>query len=107
MSSETRVAGVGPDRPSLVGLAGLAAAGAPWKMLVVSWVAFAATAGAAALGARSAGTDAIGLVWGTASPAGATVTSAAVFLVLQAVGFHGAVGGFGVAAVFLAWLAVA
>ena len=45
MSSETRAAGVGLDRPSLVGVAGvvalvgltgLAAAGAPWKVLVVS-----------------------------------------------------------------------
>ena len=35
------------------------------------------------------------------------VTSAAVFLVPQAIGFHGAVGGFGLAAVFPAWLAVA
>ena len=107
MSSETRAAGVGLDRPSLVGVAGvvalvgltgLAAAGAPWKVLVVSWVAFAAMAGAAALGARSTGTDAVGLVWGYGVASGAMVTSAAVFLVPQAIGFHGAVGGFGVAA---------
>ena len=90
MSSETRAAGVGLDRPSLVGVAGvvalvgltgLAAAGAPWKVLVVSWVAFTAMAGAAALGARSAGTDAVGLVWGYGVASGAMVTSAAVFLV--------------------------
>ncbi len=108
MSSETgTLADVGLDRPSLVGIAGvvalvgfsaLAAAGVPWKVLVISWVAFAAMAGSAAIGARAVGEDAVRLVWGYGLASGAMVTSAAVFLVPQAVGFHGAVGGFGVAA---------
>ena len=107
MSSETRVAGVGLDRPSLVGVAGavalvgltgLAAAGAPWKVLVISWVAFAAMAGAAALGARAVDSNAVRLVWGYGLASGAMVTSAAVFLLPQAIGFDGPVGGFGVAA---------
>ncbi len=108
MDSDTGpVAAVGPDRPTLVGLTGvaglvllsaLALAGAPWKVLVISWVAFGAMAGAAALGARTAGGDAVRLVWGYGLASGAMVTSAAVFLVPQAIGFHQAVGGFGVAA---------
>jgi len=101
------LAGAGLDRPSLFGLAGLAGllglstlalAGAPWKVLVVSWAAFGAMAGCAVLGARTAGGDAVRLVWGYGLASGAMVTSAAVFLLPQAVGFDAAVGGFGVAA---------
>ena len=79
MSSETLVAGVGPDRPSLVGAAGVvalvgvagpAAAGTPWEMLVVSWVAFAAMGGRrpSVPGARARTPS--GWYGGTASPAG-------------------------------------
>jgi ZIP family zinc transporter len=108
MASDTRtVGGVGADRQSLFGLAGLAGllvlstllvVGAPWKVLVIAWVAFAAMAASAVLGARGAGSDALRLVWGYGLASGAMVTSAAVFLVPQAIGFHGAVGGFGIAA---------
>ncbi|WP_254840725.1 ZIP family metal transporter [Natronomonas marina] len=107
MGTDTGSANIGLDRPSLVGVAGvvglvgltgLVLAGAPWKVLVISWVAFAAMAGAAALGARTDGEDAVGLVWGYGLASGAMVTSAAVFLVPQAIGFDSAVGGFGVAA---------
>ena len=108
MSSDFgRFAGAGLDRPSAVGVAGVAGllvltgigfAGAPWKVLVISWVAFAAMAGAAALGGRAVGSDAVRLVWGYGLASGAMVTGAAVFLVPQAVGFDGPVGGFGIAA---------
>jgi ZIP family zinc transporter len=108
MASNTNtIARVGLDRPSLVGLAGLAGlvvlstlalAGAPLKVLIISWVAFAAMAGSAVLGARTAGGDAVRLVWGYGLASGAMVTSAAVFLVPQAIGFDGPVGGFGIAA---------
>ncbi|PSP48947.1 ZIP family metal transporter [Halobacteriales archaeon QH_7_69_31] len=108
MASDTdTIARVGLDRPSLVGLAGLAGlvvlstlalAGAPVKVLIISWVAFAAMAGSAVLGARTAGGDAVRLVWGYGLASGAMVTSAAVFLVPQAIGFDGPVGGFGIAA---------
>ena len=106
-SDSDTTAGVGLDRPSLVGLAGLAGlvllstlalAGAPLKVLIISWVAFAAMAGSAVLGARTAGGDAVRLVWGYGLASGAMVTSAAVFLVPQAIGFDGPVGGFGIAA---------
>jgi ZIP family zinc transporter len=73
------------------------------KVLVISWVAFAAMAGAAVFGRRAAETaSARGLVWGYGLASGAMVTSAAVFLVPQAVGYDPRVGGFGVAAGVLA-----
>lgn len=100
------------DRVSLVGVSGtvalvalsaVALATGLWKVLVISWVAFAAMAVGAALGARVGGTsDARRLVWGYGLASGAMVTSAAVFLVPQAVGFDPQVGGFGVAAGLLA-----
>ena len=73
------------------------------KVLVISWVAFAAMAGAAVFGRRAAETaSARGLVWGYGLASGAMITSAAVFLVPQAVGYDPRVGGFGVAAGVLA-----
>ncbi|WP_255195301.1 ZIP family metal transporter [Halorarius litoreus] len=73
------------------------------KVLVISWVAFGAMALFAIPGARAAGTqDARRLVWGYGLAAGAMVTSAAVFLLPQAFGLGGQVGGFGVAAGLLA-----
>jgi ZIP family zinc transporter len=73
------------------------------KVLVVSWVAFLAMSGFAVFGARGAGTrDAHRLVWGYGLASGAMITSAAVFLLPQAFGLGGQVGGFGVAAGILA-----
>ena len=98
----------GLARPSLVGvaavlvLAGLTAVALTaglWKVTVIAWVAFAAMAGFAPFGARAAGTnDAYRLVWGYGLAAGAMITSAAVFLLPQAIGLDPRVGGFGVAA---------
>ncbi|MFC7226562.1 ZIP family metal transporter [Salinirubellus salinus] len=95
-------------RPSLVGagsvvvLVALTAVGYAvglWKVLVIAWVAFVAMAGFAPFGARAAGTnDARRLVWGYGLAAGAMVTSAAVFLLPQAIGLDTRIGGFGVAA---------
>ena len=98
----------GATRPSAAGLAGVVAlvvlsgvavmAGL-WKVLVIGWVAFVAMAGAIPLGSRSAtGASAAQLVWGYGLASGAMITSAAVFLVPQAIGFDPRVGGFGVAA---------
>jgi ZIP family zinc transporter len=87
----------------LCGLSVLAIAGGRWKVLVVSWVAFAAMAGAAPLGRRAARrTDARGLVWGYGLASGAMIMSAAVFLIPQAIGYGPRVGGIGVAAGVLA-----
>jgi len=73
------------------------------KVLVVSWAAFLAMAGFAAFGARGAETrDAHRLVWGYGLASGAMIPSAAVFLLPQAFGLGGQIGGFGVAAGILA-----
>lgn len=82
----------------LVALTGVAVPAKLWKVTIIAWVAFGAMAGAAVLGARAESGNAVRLVWGYGLASGAMVTSAAVFLVPQAIGFHPAVGGFGVAA---------
>jgi ZIP family zinc transporter len=68
------------------------------KLLGISWVAFTAMAGAAALGARATRDHPTGLVWGYGLASGAMVTSAAAFLLPQAIGYAAKPGGFGVAA---------
>lgn len=68
------------------------------KVLVIAWVAFLAMAGGAAFGARASDTNAQRLVWGYGLASGAMVTSAAVFLLPQAIGPDARLGGFGVAA---------
>jgi ZIP family zinc transporter len=105
------VSSLTPDRPSLVGvgavvvLVGLSVVG--WtagltKVLTISWVAFLAMALAAVVGARSVNAAPTRLVWGYGLAAGAMVTSAAVFLVPQAIGYDPKVGGFGIAGGLLA-----
>jgi ZIP family zinc transporter len=90
-------------------LAGLASVGAllaltfpaldagRWRLVVVGWVAFASMAVAAPLGAHTRTEHPRGLVWGYGLASGAMVTSAAVFLVPQAIGHHTQFGGFGIA----------
>jgi len=73
------------------------------KVLVISWVAFVAMAAGAWLGARAVKTDPHRLVWGYGLASGAMVTSAAMFLVPQAMGLGTAagtprIGGIGIAA---------
>ena len=88
---------------ALCGLSLLAIAGDHWKVLAISWVAFGAMAGAIPFGRRAAGTrSARGLVWGYGLASGAMITSAAVFLVPQAIGYAPKIGGFGVASGILA-----
>ncbi len=82
----------------LVGLSGVAAIEGLGKVLVISWVAFAAMAAGAALGQTAAVSYPRRLVWGYGLASGAMVTSAAVFLLPQAIGLAPRVGGFGVAA---------
>lgn len=89
----------------LVGLTALGAAEGLWKVLVISWVAFAAMTVGGWLGARAATTRPRRLVWGYGLASGAMITSSAVFLLPQALGMGpGAtrIGGFGVAAGLLA-----
>ena len=68
-----------------------------WKLLGIAWVAFGAMALAAPLGAHSPENRPRVLVWGYGLASGAMVTSAAVFLVPQAIDHHSQYGGFGVA----------
>jgi len=98
-----RAVGVG-GVVALVVLSGLAlAVGVTWKLLAISWVAFAAMAVGAPLGARAAqATRPLEAVWGYGLASGAMVTSAALFLVPQALSQHGQFGSLGIAVGFLA-----
>jgi ZIP family zinc transporter len=71
---------------ALAGLSVLAVASGVWKVLVIAWVAFAAMAVGAALGARAESTNPYRLVWGYGLASGAMVASASMFLVPQAIG---------------------
>jgi len=82
----------------LVVLSGVGAATGLWKVLAVSWVAFAAMAAGAVLSTRTDVSYPRRLVWGYGLASGAMVTSSAVFLLPQAIGQDARIGGFGVAA---------
>ncbi|MFB6297037.1 MAG: ZIP family metal transporter [Salinirussus sp.] len=73
-------------------------AGGAGKVVVIAWVAFAAMAVGAVVGARSTTAYPRRLVWGYGLASGAMITSSAVFLLPQAIGLDARVGGFGVAA---------
>ena len=76
----------------LVALSALAVVGGARKVLVISWVAFVAMGLGAWLGARADRTTPHRLVWGYGLASGAMVTSAAMFLVPQAMGLGSAAG---------------
>ena len=87
----------------LVALSALAVTAGVEKVLVIAWVAFAALVAGAWFGARADETNPYRLVWGYGLASGAMITSAAMFLVPQAIGLGGAagapqIGGVGVAA---------
>jgi len=86
----------------LVALSGVTLLAPVPKVLVISWVAFVAMVAGGFLGARTRTTSPTRLVWGYGLASGAMVTSAAVFLLPQAIGLDPRVGGFGVAAGLLA-----
>src|SRR6056297_299317 len=81
----------------LAALSAYAVSAGLWKLLGISWAAFAPMAGAAALGGRTRGESPTVLVWGYGLASGAMITSAAVFLLPSAIGHHAQFGGFGVA----------
>lgn len=79
------------------------AAGVTWKLLAIAWFAFGAMVIGAPLGARAATTaHPLEPVWGYGLASGAMVTSAALFLVPQALDQHGQFGSLGIAGGFLA-----
>jgi len=72
------------------------------KVVIIGWVAFVAMALGGWLGVRADATNPTGLVWGYGLASGAMVTSAAMFLLPQAMGLGGQagsprLGGIGVA----------
>ena len=92
------------SRLGLAGLVGLVLSSALGvavgleKVLTIAWFAFAAMAGAAVLGGRMHESSRAGkLVWAFGLASGAMITSAAVFLVPDAIGHHPRYGGFGIA----------
>ncbi|MEF8756707.1 MAG: ZIP family metal transporter [Halobacteriales archaeon] len=96
------IAGVGAVVVLLLlsGLAMVVARGDPvlWKLLAISWVAFLAMAGSVPFGARAADDPhPRALVWGYGLASGAMITSAALFLLPQAIGLDPRIGGIGVA----------
>ncbi|QIB76488.1 ZIP family metal transporter [Halogeometricum borinquense] len=99
INSVTRISRIGAAATAIfVGLSAYAASVGAWKLLGITWVAFAAMALAAPLGVRHHDEGANALVWGYGLASGAMVTSAAVFLVPQAINHHPKYGGFGIAA---------
>ncbi|QLC32829.1 ZIP family metal transporter [Halarchaeum sp. CBA1220] len=74
------------------------AVGRAGKVVGIGWVAFAAMSFGTLFGVRADADAARGLVWGYGLASGAMVTSAAVFLVPQAVGYQPKLAGFGLAA---------
>ena len=107
-TTQTFDTNAGLGRPSWVGVgavallvvaSALAVSTGLWKVLTVAWVAFAAMALAIPLGvAAESSVGARRLVWGYGLASGAMLTSAAAFLVPQAIGLHPKFGGFGIAA---------
>jgi ZIP family zinc transporter len=100
------------DQGRIVGAVGLVAlivlsvvaalAGVNWKLVAISWTAFAAMAVGAPLGARVVrSSHPLEPVWGYGLASGAMVTSAALFLIPQALGQHGRLGSLGIAVGFL------
>ncbi|WP_089814606.1 ZIP family metal transporter [Halomicrobium zhouii] len=86
----------------LVALSAFAVTAGAEKVLVIGWVAFVAMALGAWLGGRANETNPHRLVWGYGLASGAMITSAAMFLVPQAIGIGttaGApqLGGIGIA----------
>ncbi|MFB6177252.1 MAG: hypothetical protein ABEI99_08950, partial [Halobaculum sp.] len=77
-----------------VGTVGDAVAGRQ-KLLWIGWVAFISMGGAAWIGARVPRERARTLVWGYGLASGAMITSAAVFLLPQAIAQDATFGGFG------------
>ena len=82
---------------ALVALSGVAVLTELTKVLVISWAAFAAMAAGAVLSVWAGASYPRRLVWGYGLASGAMVTSAAVFLLPQAINLDGRIGGFGVA----------
>jgi ZIP family zinc transporter len=79
------------------GIGGADAVAGRQKLLWLGWIAFVSMGGAAWIGARVPRKRARTLVWGYGLASGAMITSAAVFLLPQAIAQDPTFGGFGIA----------
>lgn len=80
---------------------------ANWKIIGISWIAFSAMALAIPLGVRAANKNNLtSLVAGYGLASGAMITSAAIFLVPEAIGYHPIYGGIGIAIGIMAGFAI-
>ncbi|MXR41349.1 ZIP family metal transporter [Halobaculum sp. WSA2] len=95
-TTRTRLIGAA-STAALVAATAYALATGRTKLFGIAWIAFGAMAVAGWVAGRTDDTHAGTLVWGYGLAAGAMITSAAVFLLPQAIGQHPAYGGFGVA----------
>ena len=93
---------------ALLGLLSLLAAlSASWKIIGISWIAFAAMAVAIPLGLRAAEQTKLNhLIAGYGLASGAMITSAAIFLVPTAINHHPVYGGLGIAVGIMAGFAI-
>lgn len=92
----------GLSTAALVGTTLLALGAGRGKLFGIAWVAFLGMALAGWLGSRAPRRSASAIVWSYGLASGAMVTSAAVFLLPEAMGQHITYGGFGVALGLLA-----
>lgn len=80
---------------------------ANWKIIGISWIAFAAMALAIPLGIKSASQSKLNhLIAGYGLSSGAMITSAAIFLVPTAINHHPVYGGLGIATGIIAGFAI-
>jgi len=78
-----------------------------WKLLAISWIAFAAMAGAIPLGIHAARKNNLNhLIAGYGIASGAMITSAAIFLIPIAINHHPVYGGLGIAVGIMAGFAI-
>lgn len=78
-----------------------------WKILGISWIAFAAMALAIPLGVQAANKNKLQhLIIGYGLASGAMITSAAIFLVPTAINHHPVYGGLGIAVGIMAGFAI-
>lgn len=78
-----------------------------WKIIGISWIAFAAMALAIPMGVRAAGQYKLNhLIAGYGLASGAMITSAAIFLVPTAINHHPVYGGLGIASGIIAGFAI-
>jgi ZIP family zinc transporter len=78
-----------------------------WKIIGISWIAFAAMAGTIPLGLRAARKKNLDhLITGYGLASGAMITSAAIFLIPTAINHHPVYGGLGIAIGIMAGFAI-